>query len=124
MYASDIENVLVEHHERFEGKSNYNIKRILHLISRLLLNYSSYPLQVLCYFGFGVSFISFALGTIYLISAILGNIQVPGWASLIVLVSFLCGFIIVILGVIGEYLSRILEQVSTNQSYHVKKIVG
>jgi glycosyltransferase involved in cell wall biosynthesis len=123
MYASNIGNVLVEHHDRTEGKSNYTFSKIFSLVSRLLLNYSSYPLRLLSTIGIVISFFSFLLGSIYLIKGFLFGTEVQGWTTLVVLTSFLGGFIIVLLGIIGEYLSRILEQVSTNRSYHIKEVV-
>ncbi|MCK9236791.1 MAG: glycosyltransferase family 2 protein [Thiopseudomonas sp.] len=47
LYASNVGNVFVEHHERDVGSSNYTLPKILSLVSRLLINYSSYPLRLL-----------------------------------------------------------------------------
>jgi polyisoprenyl-phosphate glycosyltransferase len=123
MYSTNIENVIVEHHDRFDGKSNYTFKKIFSLISNLLINYSSYPLKLLSSIGILISSISFFLGCFYLIKGLLLGNSVEGWTTLVVLVSFLGGFIIVLLGLIGEYLSRILDQMSNNKSYYVKEIV-
>lgn len=124
MYATKIDNVLVEHHERVEGKSNYTFRKIFSLMSNLLINYSSYPLKVLSIFGFIVSSISFFIGLFFLIAGLIGNVKVAGWTTLVVLVSFLGGFIIVLLGLIGEYLSRILDQISNQKSYYIKEIIS
>jgi glycosyltransferase involved in cell wall biosynthesis len=123
MYSTKIENVMVEHHDRFDGKSNYTFTKIFSLISNLLINYSSYPLKVLSTIGIVVSSLSFFIGLFFLISGFIGGVKVAGWTTLVVLVSFLGGFIIILLGLIGEYLSRILDQMSNNKSYYVKEIV-
>jgi len=123
MYSTNIANVIVEHHDRLEGKSNYTFKKIFSLMSNLLINYSSYPLKVLSTIGLIVSSISFFIGLFFLISGLIGGVKVAGWTTLVVLVSFLGGFIIVLLGLIGEYLSRILDQISNQKSYYVKEIV-
>lgn len=123
MYASCVGNVLVEHHERTEGKSNYTLRKILNLVARLLLNYSSYPLRLLSSIGILISFFSFLIGSIYLIHGLLVGSSVHGWTTLVVLTSFLGGFIIALLGIIGEYLSRILEQISSGKSYYIKEII-
>lgn len=123
MYSTNISNVMVEHKDRQVGKSNYNLKKIFSLMSNLLINYSSYPLKILSSIGFFISFISFFVGVYVLIDGFIGGVQVPGWTTLVVLVSFLGGFIIVLLGLIGEYLSRILDQMSNNRSYYIKEII-
>ena len=123
IYSSKIANTIVEHHSRADGQSNYTLKKILSLMSRLLINYSSYPLRVLSSLGLVVSSISFLIGIFYLLSGLFLGSNVEGWTTLVVLVSFLGGFIIALLGVIGEYLSRILDQLSSDKSYFVKEIV-
>lgn len=123
MYSTKIENTMVEHHDRFDGKSNYTFQKIFSLMSNLLINYSSYPLKVLSTIGFVVSSLSFFIGLFFLISGFIGGVKVAGWTTLVVLVSFLGGFIIILLGLIGEYLSRILDQISNQKSYYVKEIV-
>lgn len=123
MYSSKMANTMVEHHDREDGHSNYTMKKIVSLMSRLLINYSSYPLRMLSSIGIIVSFLSFFLGSMYLIKGLVTETPVQGWTTLVVLTSFLGGFIIVLLGVIGEYLSRILDQISSEDSYFVKEII-
>ena len=124
IYATNISNVMVEHHKRSVGKSNYNNKKILSLMSNLLVNYSSYPLKLLSFIGIFISSVSFFVGSFFLISALIGGSNVSGWTSIFVLVSFLGGFIIIVLGVMGEYLSRILNQMSGSKNFYAKEIVS
>lgn len=123
MYASSICNTEVEHHRRSEGVSNYTFKKILSLMSRLLINYSSYPLRLLSTIGLVIAVLSLFSGLYYLVYGLIVGSEVPGWTTLIVLISFLGGFIIALLGVIGEYLSRILDQISSEHSYFVRELV-
>jgi glycosyltransferase involved in cell wall biosynthesis len=122
MYSARMANVLVEHEERADGVSNYTLKKIISLMSRLLINYSSYPLRLLSTIGLFVSLVSFLVGLFYLAHGLFSGVSVPGWTTLVVLVSFLGGFIIALLGLVGEYLSRILDQLSSPQSYFIKEI--
>jgi glycosyltransferase involved in cell wall biosynthesis len=122
LYAASIANVDVQHQERLDGVSNYTLSKIIALTSRLLINYSSYPLRLLSTIGLGLSTISLLLAVIYLIKGIFEGSPVPGWTTLAVLVSFLGGFMIAMLGLIGEYLSRILDQLSVESSYCIKEI--
>lgn len=123
MYASNMSNVMVEHHERKDGKSNYTFRKIGSLVGRLLINYSSYPLRMLSFIGLIVSLISFFVAISYLVIGLFSHSTVPGWTTLVVLISFFGGFIIALLGVIGEYLSRILEQLSSHSSYFISEVV-
>lgn len=123
LYASQISNIDVIHCERPLGESNYTISKIVLLVSRLLINYSSYPLRLISTIGMGVSLTCVILGMYYLISGLLRGSSVPGWTTLVVLVSFLSGFIIALLGLIGEYLSRILDQLSDRPTFIVKEVV-
>ncbi len=122
MFSSKVANVEVEHRARTIGKSNYGMIRILQLVARLLFSYSSYPLKFLTALGFVISFSSFALGIIYFFRAVLSGTSVPGWPTVVVLLSFLNGFTIVLLGVIGEYVTRILNQVSYPQPYQLREV--
>lgn len=123
MYAAKISNIDVLHIDRSEGKSNYTISKIISLVSRLLINYSSYPLRLISSIGLAVSLLSFVMGFYYLIIGLFHGSSVPGWTTLIVLISFLSGFIIALLGLIGEYLSRILDHLSNRPSFIVKEVV-
>lgn len=123
MYATNIANASVEHHDRVGGHSNYTLRKILALVGRLLINYSSFPLRLLSSIGIGISIVSFLMGIAYMLLGLFGIINTPGWATLVVLTSFLGGFIIAMLGLIGEYLSRILDQLASDKSYFIKEIV-
>ncbi|MEQ8363079.1 MAG: glycosyltransferase family 2 protein [Cyclobacteriaceae bacterium] len=123
MFANNTANVVTEHHERLEGRSNYTLVKILHLVARLLFNYSSYPLKVLTIIGFIISFSSFGLGLFYTVKGLIVKSQVLGFTTIIAAISFLCGFIIIMLGIIGEYISRLMNQMSASSMYHIKEIV-
>lgn len=122
-YSYSMTNTEVLHVARQDGVSNYGFGKILNLIGRLLINYSSYPLRLVSGIGMVVSLISFLTGIVYLFNGVMHGSSVPGWTTLVVLVSFLGGFIIVLLALIGEYLSRILNQMSGEKMFYVKEIV-
>lgn len=124
MFSSKIANTETEHKAREIGKSNYSLIRILKLISRLLFNYSSYPLKVLTSIGFIIALISFLLGGYFVLKSLIIESNVPGWTTIIVLISFFNGFLIVMLGILGEYVTRILKELSVNKSYQIREIVN
>jgi len=124
MFASNPANVLVQHEERPVGRSNYTMRVIIRLVMRILFNYSSYPLRVVTIFGLVISAVSFLLGLFYLGRGLLTPIKVPGWTTLVVLLSFFNGITLLLLGMLGEYLIRLVNQTSVAVPYHVKKIIS
>lgn len=123
MFCSHPGNVLVEHKERPIGQSNYSIFRILKLVARILFNYSSYPLRIVAVIGLIISFLSFLLGGFYLCRGLIYSISVPGWTTLVVLISFFNGITLLMLGMLGEYLIRLINQLSWSVPYHVREVV-
>jgi len=124
MFSSQVANVETEHHPRKSGKSNYSTWIIVKLVGRLLFNYSSFPLKALTYLGFMVSLLSFIAGVGYIFKSVFVGVSVPGWTTLVVLLSFLCGFIIIMLGVLGEYMARIMGRISVGEAYHIREVAG
>ncbi|WP_413285381.1 glycosyltransferase family 2 protein [Vibrio sp. MA40-2] len=123
MHASSIANVETEHRERTVGGSNYTISKILKLVSRLLFNYSSVPLKALSFIGGAISLFSFLGGIFALMNQLISGSSVQGWTTLVVLLSFLNGFIILMLGVLGEYVIRLTKTISHERPYHISRIV-
>ena len=123
MHASKMANVETDHHKRAIGSSNYTFFRIMKLVSRLLFNYSSFPLKVISGAGVVVSMLSFLAGLFYVVKGLVKEDSVPGWTTIVVLLSFLCGFILVMLGVMGEYLARMMNQMASSQPYLVRQRV-
>jgi dolichol-phosphate mannosyltransferase len=78
----------------------------------VLLGFSVVPIRVISLIGLLVSMVSFSYGGLVLIGAFLGKSVVPGFATLASLLSFLLGLTIVMLGIIGEYIWRIFDEVN------------
>lgn len=121
MFSYHRANVLVEHHPRKVGKSNYNLSRILTLVMRILFNYSPLPLRVVSTFGFAVAGVAFLLSIFVFAKALIVGTSVPGWASQTVLLAFFSGVNIVIVSMLGEYVTRLMQQVSHLNIYNVRK---
>lgn len=121
LHASNMANVETEHHARLIGDSNYTLWRIIKLVSRLLFNYSSYPLKIASSVGTSISVLSFLLGLFFIFKALVIGSSVEGWTTIVVLVSFLSGFIIVMIGIIGEYLARIMNQLASDVPYQIRE---
>ena len=123
MFSSRRANVLVGPKRREAGQSNYNIWRIAKLVSEILFNYSSYPLRLVAVIGLVTALASFTLSVFYLAVHVFSGTSVPGWATVVVLLSFFNGMTLFVLGMVGEYLVRLINQTSRADSYHIKEIV-
>lgn len=123
MFSSRRANVLVEHKRREVGQSNYNFWRIGKLVSEILFNYSSYPLRLVAGVGLATALVSFLLSLFYLVRTLVEGTSVPGWATVVILLSFFNGMTLFVLGMVGEYLVRLINQSSSSDSYHIKQIV-
>ena len=116
--VNKIANVEVIHKERKVGKSNYNLFKMFKLSLNLLINYSSLPLLLVGTFGFIVSILGISYGTAIIIRNIIDpTYGLMGWNSLMVAITFLGGAILMGMGVIGEYLRRILAEISYEKQY-------
>jgi glycosyltransferase involved in cell wall biosynthesis len=124
MFSSSIANVETEHQARKVGSSNYSLFKILKLVARLLFNYSSFPLKVMTYIGVSVSLVSFLIGIYFILKKLIDGVAVEGWTTLIVLLSFFNGFLIIMVGIMGEYLARVLNQVSSTRAYETKELIN
>lgn len=119
-----ISNVEVHHDVRFSGKSNYSFRHLIRYFTQMVLDYSDLPLRVAGYVGFAVASGSFVLSIYYFLRALRGTIAVQGWATLVLLLTFLCGLILMTLGIIGIYLVRILRSVNAPTRFVVRERVG
>lgn len=124
MYSAHRANTKVEHHPRKIGKSNYSLRRILSLVAAILFNYSSFPMRVVAVIGMLIALGAFALGVYYLAAGLLFGTRVAGWTTLVVLLSFFNGIVIVMLAMLGEYVVRIINQISTADPYIISERIS
>jgi glycosyltransferase involved in cell wall biosynthesis len=124
LYSQSPADVTVRHEPRPVGKSNYNLVRILRLVLSILFSYSLFPLRASALIGFVVAFASFLLGGFYLVHSFFVNTPVPGWTTIAVLLSLFSGMIIALLSMLGEYIVRTLNAVSSEESYYVSQRVS
>ena len=124
MFSSDPADVLVRHDPRTVGTSSYGLRRIASLVLTILFSYSVYPLRLAAAVGFAVAAGSFLLGLFYLVRSLFVDSQVPGWTTIAVLLAVLNGFVIMLLSMLGEYVVRTLNAVSSVTTYHVARRVS
>jgi polyisoprenyl-phosphate glycosyltransferase len=110
--VSRVTNVVVRHDERSSGTTSYSMSRSLMLASNILFSYSSLPLVITAAFA-GVSALM-AMGLIIwiLVDYFTNRIAVPGWASLMVVVSFFAAMMFSSIFMLGIYVARIHHQLT------------
>ncbi len=123
MFSVSPANVWVDHRPRLVGEGQYNFAKLAELSRRILFNYSAFPLRLVSLVGMVISGFSFLLGAYYVGRAIFVGISVPGWTTVVVLLSFFNGITILILSMLGEYTVRLLQQINYANSYQVKEII-
>ncbi len=111
--------VYFDRDERKYGKTNYPFKKMLRLAFNGITAFSDSPLKWATSLGFIVCGISFLIGIYALYSYFIGHNTVPGWASLIISVTFLGGVQLLSVGIIGEYIARIISNVRNRPLYVV-----
>jgi polyisoprenyl-phosphate glycosyltransferase len=110
--------------KRFAGETKYPFGKLLRLATDGIVSFSSVPLRFTLNLGFFVAVLSFLLGTGFLVMKLIGLYSIPGLASIAVYVSFLGGVQLFLLGVIGEYIARIHDEVKGRPLYLVSDAHG
>lgn len=122
--TKNIACVKVEHRERFYGKSGYSLLKLIRLWMNGFTSFSVVPLRIADVFGLAFTVIGFLVGIIIGIKRIL-NPQMPaGYASIIVALLICSGMIMLMLGLMGEYLGRIFLAINRLPQYVVRETVN
>jgi undecaprenyl-phosphate 4-deoxy-4-formamido-L-arabinose transferase len=116
-----ISRVQVNHYPRSSGESGYTLSKLLRLSSNLLLNFTTLPLRFITYLGLAVAVFSFVTGFVFLIRKFLYDVPM-GYTSIIVTIFFTGGIILLVMGILGEYVSRIYQLQNDKPQYSIKEI--
>ena len=117
--------IMFERPARFAGETKYSFKRLVGLAVDGILSLSKAPLRLAMYMGFAASAVSFLLLLAFVIERVFGSSQLArGWASTIVVILFLGGIQLICLGVIGEFIGRIYDEVKQRPLYIVGRSTG
>jgi glycosyltransferase involved in cell wall biosynthesis len=101
-----------ERRKRVHGKSRWTFRKKVKFFLDTLLGFSIVPLRLISLTGLVVSALSLAFVCFVVINGLLGRYEVPGFATLASIIAFLLGLVICMLGVIGEYLWRIFDEIN------------
>jgi len=113
-----------ERDARFAGESKYSFTKLLRLAFDGLVSYSFAPLRMVSNLGMLVSLSALAYMLYLMLARILGDTPIEGWTSTVVIVLFLGGIQLLSLGIIGEYIGRIFDEVKQRPQYVVSEALG
>ncbi|MDP2632287.1 MAG: glycosyltransferase family 2 protein [Candidatus Curtissbacteria bacterium] len=109
---------------RFAGETKADFFTVLKVAANGIFSFSYTPLKMVTILGFILSFTSFSMIIFQIGLYLIYGRGAPGVSTIVVLMSFLFGMLFLILGVIGEYLSRIYDEVKGRPNYIVKNKIG
>jgi dolichol-phosphate mannosyltransferase len=116
--------VLIPYHRarREHGKSRWTLRKKFKAFIDVMLGFSVTPIRLMSGIGLVVSGLSFFYGLWVTLHALFGKMPVPGFASIVALITFLLGLIILMLGIIGEYLWRVFDQTNERPEVVIDEI--
>lgn len=122
-FARKPTEITVEHEERSAGESKYSLYSLIRLNFDLVTGFSLMPLQFFSMLGIGLSFVSAALFVLLLVRRFVLGSEVEGVFTLFAIAFFLMGVILFGIGLVGEYVGRIYQQVRGRPRYVVQTIL-
>ena len=120
----EAETVEYDREARSAGETKWNYWKLWNFALDGITSFSSLPLRVWSYLGFGVSLFAMAYLGFTIAKTMIFGLDVPGYASLMSVILFFNGILLVGIGVIGEYLARIFTEVKARPLYIVSETIG
>lgn len=114
--------VYYDHKERFAGESKYPLSKMLNFAVDGITSFSIQPLRLITTFGFIVTLLSIVAAIYALVSYLCGT-TVVGWTSMLISIWFIGGAILLLLGIIGEYIGKIYRETKRRPRYHIEKTI-
>jgi glycosyltransferase involved in cell wall biosynthesis len=112
-----------ERHARYGGKPKYTLKRLFFLALDGMLSFSYMPLRTIVIVGMVISVFSIGLALFYILKKVLFTLNPPGFATIAVAVFFMAGIQLVTIGVMGEYIARISDEVKRRPLYIASRVI-
>lgn len=122
-YTTDIRSLTVKHCQRDIGSSSYNVRRLVRLWLIIFTSFSIMPLRLATILGI----LSFLIGVVFSLALIFDYIAngtiAPGWTSTLCIILSAFGIQSLLIGILGEYLGRVLLTVSNKPQSHVRQLI-
>ncbi|WP_221564789.1 glycosyltransferase family 2 protein [Alkalihalobacillus sp. TS-13] len=112
--------VVIEHNCRKEGKSSYNLKKLIILATDVIISQSNKPLRLSIQFGFLISLGSFLYGLFLFIRYFFLSVPVQGWTSVMVSLYFIGGLIFFNFGILGLYIGKVFNETKGRPLYLIQ----
>jgi dolichol-phosphate mannosyltransferase len=113
-----------EREERYSGQTKYPLKKMLKFALDGITSFSFFPIKVCMFLGFLVGFLALVFGAFIIIKRLVYGQAIEEWASLMVAIMFLTGLQLFFLGIFGDYLGRIYDEVRDRPLYIVDRVYG
>jgi undecaprenyl-phosphate 4-deoxy-4-formamido-L-arabinose transferase len=121
--TDNVAQIAVEHHARRQGKGHFDLIRSVAVFIKHITSFSVIPLRISTIMGFTIAFIGFCLSIYYFISFFILRNVIEGWTTLILTILILGGFVLMSIGLIGEYIGRLYLSINDKPQYSIKEIV-
>ena len=119
----NVSNIELEHFDRISGESNYTLKKMFKLYMNSVTGFSVVPLRISSVIGMVTALIGFAVGIYSIIHKLLNPAVPVGYTSLMAVLLFIGGMIMMMLGLLGEYVGRIYMINNNLPQYTIREVV-
>ncbi len=109
---------------RRQGQTKYNLRKMLSLAWNASVSFSPLPLRLNLFAGVGVALFGAGYGVYAVLRAVIIRDTVPGWTTLVVLLCLIGGWILISVGILGEYVAKIFEEVKQRPLYVIEKKIN
>ena len=117
-------NVEIDHRERAEGSSGYSFKKLMLLWINGFTSFSVKPLRFATFIGFITAIVGFLYGMYVIINKLCNPLAPMGWSSTMAALLFIGGMIMLMLGMVGEYVGRIYLSINRAPQFVIRRAVG
>lgn len=118
-----IESVSIHRTERHHGKSRVGLRGLINLAVTAFLSFSTMPVRLVSLLGLVASGVAILSGSVIVGIKIFTDLAIPGWASTMSTLAFGSGIQLLCLGIIGEYIARIYDEVKERPLYLVNEVL-
>lgn len=121
-YTGKMSFINVAPHKNYiSKKGGYSLVNLFRITGSIVMFSSTRPLRIVTNIGITLATTNFIIGTFYLLKKFLLRTPVPGYTSIIVSVLFSTGLIVLSIGIVAQYISKILKDVNQKPSYHISE---
>lgn len=113
-----------ERAQRFSGNSHAHFFKVLQLAARGVFAFSYFPITLIVFTGFFVAGLSFIFLSFSVLKALFFGVPFAGYGTIISIMSFMFGILFLLIGVIGQYIAQIYEEVKKRPNFIVSHLMG